>query len=71
MNDFPPNPEDGEHWLPSDVFHEIASTNLTLGANTGAHADAAHFLQVQPTNNSTTASSLPCVTLNLEVILFC
>ena len=37
MNDFPPNPEDGEHWLPSDVFHEIASTNLTLGANTGAH----------------------------------
>lgn len=25
MADFPPNPEDGELWLPSDVFHEIVS----------------------------------------------
>ena len=70
MNDFPRNPQDGEHWLPSDVFREIASTNLILGANIGAHTDAAHFLQVQPTNDSTT-TSLPCATFNLEVILFC
>ncbi|KAG7946346.1 hypothetical protein I3843_14G036000 [Carya illinoinensis] len=28
MADFPPNPEDGELWLPSDVFHEIVSATI-------------------------------------------
>ncbi|XP_030964153.1 uncharacterized protein LOC115985345 [Quercus lobata] len=26
--DFPPNPEDGELWIPSDVLHEIVSTDI-------------------------------------------
>lgn len=28
MADFPPNPEDGELWIPSDVLHEIVSTDI-------------------------------------------
>ncbi|KAL5801956.1 hypothetical protein ACOSQ3_033588 [Xanthoceras sorbifolium] len=30
MADFPPNLEDGELWLPSDVIHEITSSPLSL-----------------------------------------
>ncbi|EXB39592.1 hypothetical protein L484_012600 [Morus notabilis] len=29
MTDSPPNPEDGELWIPSDVFHEIISSNIS------------------------------------------
>lgn len=28
MTDFPPNPEDGELWIPSDIFLEIVSNNI-------------------------------------------
>lgn len=28
MAGFPPNPEDGELWIPSDVLHEIVSTDI-------------------------------------------
>lgn len=30
MADFPPNPEDGELWLPSEIIHEITSANVTV-----------------------------------------
>ncbi|CAK7325193.1 unnamed protein product [Dovyalis caffra] len=33
MADFPPNPEDGELWLPSDVFLEIVSTTTVQNKN--------------------------------------
>lgn len=30
MADFPPNPEDGELWIPSEIIHEITSANGTV-----------------------------------------
>ncbi|OWM64066.1 hypothetical protein CDL15_Pgr011521 [Punica granatum] len=45
MTDFPPNPEDGEQWLPSDVFHEIESGEdaevVSPKSNSSTHYDTA------------------------------
>ncbi|XP_044461537.1 uncharacterized protein LOC123192901 [Mangifera indica] len=30
MADFPPNPEDGELWIPSEIIHEITSAHGTV-----------------------------------------
>ncbi|XP_015876467.3 uncharacterized protein LOC107413113 isoform X1 [Ziziphus jujuba] len=72
MTDFPPNPEDGELWLPSDVFHEIAYSNMTLATSTPTNNNnknnggagninhhAPHFLVHQPNIASPAPTSLP------------
>lgn len=61
MTDIPPNPEDGELWLPSDVFHEIASSNINLrtaSPNNNNNNGGADNTNHQP-NNISTPTSLP------------
>lgn len=71
---FPPNPEDGELWLPSDVFHEIVSATIRPETkshqsfiDTAAHHDHVEQVSIEPKDSAT--RSLPDEVPNFEVLL--
>lgn len=73
MSEFPPNLEDGEFWLPSDVFHEIQSTN-TLHENRSNYAlNTAHIHPVHAVVGPRicVANSFPNFAINFKVGSLC
>ncbi|PON84376.1 hypothetical protein TorRG33x02_198360 [Trema orientale] len=56
MTDFPPNPEDGELWIPSDVLHDIVSSN-----NVRSQKD---YDQSASTNHNFAHNNVPNVVLH-------
>lgn len=74
MVDFPPNLEDGELWLPSDVLHEIASTNIEpeTSSHQGFIHNAAydHVGQVAIHPKNSAPRYLPDLVPNYEVFPF-
>ncbi|KAI6676649.1 hypothetical protein NL676_037445 [Syzygium grande] len=68
MSGFPPNLEDGELWLPSDVFHEIQSTNTHHENRSNYALNIAHSHPVQAVVGPRTsaASSFPNIAINFK-----
>lgn len=73
MSGFPPNLEDGELWLPSDVFHEIQSTNTHRENRSNYALNIAHSHPVQAVVGPRTsaASSFPSIAINFKVVSLC
>ncbi|KAL3579496.1 hypothetical protein D5086_021000 [Populus alba] len=67
MVDFPPNLEDGESWLPSDVFLEIISTT---NASKVKNNDNNLLVRDHPTLKSSANVAVPAIQVTLILIFF-
>lgn len=73
MSEFPPNLEDGEFWLPSDVFHEIQSKNThhENRSNYALNNARSHPVHAVFGPRICAANSFPNIAINFKVVSLC